>query len=85
MVGNPSLAIDGDNGTLWHTWYATPHGGGKKGNNHLPHSLILSLGKSVASVALATCHVQEPMVLCQMATSRAMNSISQTTNKMDAR
>lgn len=45
MVGNPSLAIDGDNGTLWHTWYATPHGGGKKGNNHLPHSLILSLGK----------------------------------------
>lgn len=45
MVGNPSLAIDGDNGTMWHTWYATPKEGGKKGNNKLPHNLIISLGK----------------------------------------
>lgn len=45
FVGNPNLAIDGDNGTMWHTWYATPKGGGQKGNEKLPHSLIISLGK----------------------------------------
>ena len=45
-VGNPQLAIDGDNGTMWHTWYATPSGGGHKSeSNALPHSLIISLGK----------------------------------------
>ena len=47
-VGNPNLAIDGDNGTMWHTWYATPTPGGQKGNDKLPHSLIISLGKRTA-------------------------------------
>lgn len=44
-VGEPSLAIDGDNGSMWHTWYATPTPGGHEGNKSLPHSLIISLGK----------------------------------------
>ena len=48
-VGNPQLAIDGDNGSMWHTWYATPHEGGHKSSNEtLPHSLIISLGKPTA-------------------------------------
>ncbi len=47
-VGNPNLAIDGNNGTMWHTWYATPTPGGQKGNDKLPHSLIISLGKRTA-------------------------------------
>lgn len=46
LVGSPQLSIDGDNGTMWHSWYATPTGGGHKGeNNALPHSLTISLGK----------------------------------------
>lgn len=48
-VGNPQLAIDGDNGTMWHTWYAAASQGGHKSDNEtLPHSLIISLGKTTA-------------------------------------
>lgn len=84
MVGNPSLAIDGDNGTMWHTWYATPKEGGKKVTTSC-HTTLSSLWvKRASSVALATCPALAHTVLCRMATSRATSSISLTIKKMDA-
>ena len=40
-VGEPSLAIDGDAATLWHTFYSGQQG---QGSAALPHSLTIDLG-----------------------------------------
>ncbi len=47
-VGDPSLAIDGNAATLWHTWYSGQAEGTGAGTQEMPHSLTINLGKSTS-------------------------------------